>query len=117
MNAFGHPHTPQLPAAEAVALLKQGAVLLDVREMDEWNAGHAPQAIHIPLGELGSQVSRMDPSQQIVIICRSGRRSDHATAALRNAGYDAYNFSGGMQAWQQAGGAVLTPTGHPGSVI
>jgi rhodanese-related sulfurtransferase len=117
MSTFGHTHTPQLSAPEAVALLEQGAVLLDVREADEWQAGHAPEAVHVPLGELASQVSRIDRSQQIVIICRSGRRSDHATAALRNAGYDAYNFSGGMHAWQQAGGAVLTPSGHPGTVI
>ncbi len=117
MSVFGHTHTPQLTAPEAVALLQQGAALVDVREMDEWRAGHAPEATHVPLGELAEQVGRMDPARQIVVICRSGRRSDLATAALRNAGYDAYNFSGGMQAWQQAGGAVLTPTGHPGSVI
>ena len=117
MNALGPTHTPQLSAAEAVAMLREGALLLDVREMDEWNAGHAPEATHIPMGELGSQIGRVDPSQPIIIICRSGRRSDHAAAALRNAGYDAYNFSGGMQAWQQAGGTVLTPSGLPGSVI
>ena len=117
MNASGHTHTPQLTAAEAVAMLHEGALLLDVRELDEWNAGHAPEATHIPMGELGAQIGRVDPAQRIIIICRSGRRSDHAAAALRHAGYDAYNFSGGMQAWQQAGGTVLTPTGLPGSVI
>lgn len=109
--------TFDLTAGEAVEMLRQGALLLDVREMDEWNAGHAPEATHIPLGELGSQISRVDPVRPIVIICRSGRRSDHAATALRAAGYDAYNFSGGMHAWQQAGGAVLTPSGLPGSVI
>ena len=114
---FSHSHTPQLSASEAVALMHEGAVLLDVREDDEWRAGHAPQAVHIPLGLLGQQVGQLDAGQPIVIICRSGRRSDHATAALRAAGYDAYNFSGGMQAWQLAGGAVVTPAGQPGTVI
>ena len=117
MSALGHTHTPQLTAAEAVAMLREGALLLDVREMEEWNAGHAPEAIHLPLGDLAAQIQRVDRSTPIVIICRSGRRSDAAAAALRNAGYDAYNFSGGMHAWQQAGGAVLTPAGLPGSVI
>lgn len=117
MNVFSHHHTPQLSAAEAVDLMHQGAILLDVREDDEWRAGHAPQAVHIPLGLLGQQVGQLDASKPIVIICRSGRRSDHAAGALRNAGYDAYNFSGGMQAWHQAGGDVVTPDGTPGSVI
>jgi rhodanese-related sulfurtransferase len=117
VNAFAHTHTPQVTAAEAVALLAQGALLIDVREDDEWRAGHAPEATHIPLSQLGAEISRVDPARQIVIICRSGRRSDHATAALRTAGYDAYNFSGGMHAWHQAGGAVQTLDGQPGSVI
>lgn len=117
MNAVGHSHVPQLSAAEAIGLLRQGALLVDVRENDEWQAGHAPGATHIPASELAARVSHMTRSRQMVIICRSGRRSDHAAAALRQEGYDAYNFSGGMRAWQQAGGVVLTPTGQPGSVI
>lgn len=117
MNTIGHMHTPQLSAAEAVAMLREGAVLLDVRELEEWNAGHAPEATHIPMGELASRIGHVDRSRPIIIICRTGRRSDHAAGALRNAGYDAYNFSGGMHAWQQAGGTVLTTAGHPGSVI
>ena len=114
---FSHSHTPQVSATEAVALMHEGAVLLDVREDDEWRAGHAPQAVHIPLGQLGTEVGRLDATTPIVIICRSGRRSDHAAGALRNAGYDAYNFSGGMHAWHQAGGEVVTADGTPGSVI
>lgn len=117
MNTAEGTPPPQLSAGEAVAMLRDGALLVDVREMHEWTAGHASEAIHIPLGQLGSRLSSLDRARRIVIICRSGRRSDHATAALRAAGYDAFNFSGGMQAWQQAGGAVLTPAGLPGSVI
>ena len=117
MSMFAHDHTPQVDATAAVALFHEGAVLIDVREPDEWQAGHAPQAIHIPLGELGAQISRMSTDHPLVIICRSGRRSDLATAALRTAGYDAYNFSGGMQAWHQAGGDIVTADGTPGSVI
>jgi rhodanese-related sulfurtransferase len=100
-----------------MGLLRQGALLVDVRENDEWQAGHAPEATHVPLSDLESRIIRVPRTQQLVIICRSGRRSDFAAASLRQAGYDAYNFSGGMHAWQQAGGAVLTSTGQPGSVI
>jgi rhodanese-related sulfurtransferase len=109
--------SPQLSNAEAVAMLSDGALLIDVRGIDEWNAGHAPEATHIPLAELRSQIAGLDRSRRIIVICRSGRRSDPATAALRKAGYDAYNFSGGMHVWQQAGGAVHTRSGQPGSVI
>ena len=117
MTMFGHTHAPQVTADQAIAMLRDGAALIDVREDDEWQAGHAPDATHIPLGQLGATVSQMDRAQPLVIICRSGRRSDNATVALRQAGYDAYNFIGGMHAWHQAGGAVIAADGQPGTVI
>jgi rhodanese-related sulfurtransferase len=117
MDTQATPPTPQLDVVEAVAKLQEGALLLDVREISEWNAGHAPEAIHIPLGELASHLGRLDLAQDIVVICRSGRRSNDAAGALRSVGFDAYNFAGGMQAWQQAGRDVLTPSGDPGTVI
>jgi rhodanese-related sulfurtransferase len=117
MTMFGHTHAPQVTADQAIAMLRDGAALIDVREADEWQAGHAPDAMHVPLGQLGATVSQMDQAQPLVIICRSGRRSDNATVALRHAGYDAYNFIGGMHAWHQAGGAVIAANGQPGTVI
>lgn len=117
MNTMGTSPTPQLGVVEAVAKLQEGALLLDVREINEWNAGHAPEAVHVPLGELGSHVDRLDPAQEIVVICRSGRRSDDAAGALRSIGFDAFNLAGGMQAWQKAGRDVRTPSGDPGTVI
>ena len=117
MDTMGTPPTPQLNVVEAVAKLGGGALLLDVREINEWNAGHAPEAVHIPLGDLESHIGRLDQAREIVVICRSGRRSDDAAGALRSIGFDAYNFAGGMQAWQRAGRDVLTPSGDPGSVI
>lgn len=109
--------TPQVTPAQAFVLLEEGAQLLDVREADEWVAGHAPDAIHVPLGELASAISVIDRDRTIVVICRSGRRSDLAAGALRGVGYDACNLAGGMQAWQQAGGDVQSSSGQPGSVI
>lgn len=62
------------------------AVLLDVREPDEWQAGHAPQARHIPLGQLQSRLSELPRDHQIIAVCRSGRRSALAAQQLGAAG-------------------------------
>ncbi len=117
MPSSGPGGVPQVTPAEAFALLESGAQLLDVREQDEWMAGHAPGAVHVPLGDLAAAVGLVDRERTVVVICRSGRRSDLAADALRQAGFDACNLSGGMQAWQQAGGAVQSSAGLPGSVI
>lgn len=107
-----HEVTP----AEAARLLEGGeAVLLDVREDDEWAAGHAGAATHIPLGLL--RADSVPQGRVVVAVCRSGSRSDQAAQALRTAGFDARNLTGGMQAWQRAGLPVLRDDGQPGSVI
>lgn len=94
-----------------------GALLLDVRELDEWEAGHAPQAAHMPLGVLQAEHERLPRDRQIVAVCRVGGRSAMATAALRGAGYEVVNLDGGMQAWAAASLPVVDDRGHPGQVI
>lgn len=92
------------------------AILIDVRENDEWAAGHAPGAAHVPLAEL-------DPSafpshtRPLVVVCRSGGRSSKAAAKLAAAGLPVHNLSGGMPAWQSAGHPVVRDDGTPGTVI
>ena len=115
--SFGSMATPQVSAQEAMSMLQLGSDLLDVREADEWQAGRAPGARHIPLQDLPQRLDVLDRDRTVLVICRSGRRSDSDTAYLRQAGFDARNVAGGMQAWQQVGGDVLTPTGDPGCVI
>ncbi len=117
MGVFSHSHTPAVTAPAAFELLEADGVLIDVREMDEWQAGHAPSATHVPLSQLGAVAGGFDRSTPMVVICRSGRRSDHAVSELCKAGYQALNLAGGMQAWQQAGGAVVRDDGTPGMVI
>jgi rhodanese-related sulfurtransferase len=117
VNVFTHSHVPEVSATHAMAMVEGGAVLVDIREMDEWLAGHAPMAIHIPMGELATRSVELNASDPILFICRSGRRSDHAVGALVKAGYHAINLTGGMQAWQQAGGAVVREDGSTGTVI
>lgn len=108
------PVVPEIDAAAAAAAVRDGALLLDVREPEEWDAGHAPGALHIPLGQLPQR--RPEPGRRIVVVCRSGRRSAEATRALMAWGYDAVNLAGGMQAWAAAGLPVEDPTGGPGRV-
>ena len=85
-----------------------GTTLLDVREPDEWVAGHAPDAVHIPLGELTERASRELPSgASLLVVCHSGGRSARATAWLNQAGYDAVNLDGGMVEWARAGLPVV----------
>lgn len=107
----------EVSPAEAAALVEQGALLLDVREDDEWSAGHAPEATHIAMSNLGVEHTSLPRDRPIVCVCRMGGRSSQAAGALRRAGYDARNLSGGMNAWAACGLALRSSSGAPGSVI
>jgi rhodanese-related sulfurtransferase len=84
----------------------EGAVLLDVREDDEWRAGRAPGAVHIPMHQVAPDT--LPPGRPIYCICRSGNRSGRVAEMLAASRVDAYNVVGGMVAWQGAGLPVLT---------
>jgi DMSO/TMAO reductase YedYZ molybdopterin-dependent catalytic subunit/glyoxylase-like metal-dependent hydrolase (beta-lactamase superfamily II) len=100
--------TPQISARTAAAVVEHGAVLLDVREPSEWAAGHAPQAVLMPMGEVHARRDELLPDTRIVVVCRSGGRSAAITSALRARGHDAVNLAGGMSAWAAAGLPVVT---------
>ena len=108
---------PQIDPAEAVRRLDGGAFLLDVREDGEWQAGHAPQATHLPLGRLEAEHGTLPKDTEIVVVCRSGARSETAAVALRGAGYEAVNLAGGMRAWAAEGHPVATDHGDVGTVV
>jgi rhodanese-related sulfurtransferase len=80
-----------------------GALVLDVREPDEFRSGHIKGATLIPLGDLGERLAELPKSQDIVVVCASGSRSGAATRYLVSAGYKAFNLRGGMSAWVRAG--------------
>lgn len=107
---------PEVSPADAAAR-PEGAVLLDVREDDEWQAGHAPGAVHMALGDLGREYGRLPDDAPVLCVCRTGHRSERAAAALRGAGYDASNVAGGMKAWLADGLPVVTDGGGSGVVI
>lgn len=107
----------ELAPIEAEEVLRDGAYLLDVREDDEWEAGHAPQANHIPLGELENRYQEVPLDRTVICICRGGGRSARAAEALAGVGYRTYNLAGGMRAWASDGLDVITDAGTAGEVI
>ncbi|WP_181138965.1 rhodanese-like domain-containing protein [Streptomyces sp. Ru72] len=94
------------------------AVLLDVREQPEWNAGHAPGALHVPLSRLiaGAALPAPARGRPLVVMCRSGRRSQQAVALLTARGADAVDVEGGMQVWAASGHPVVDEHGNSGSI-
>jgi rhodanese-related sulfurtransferase len=91
--------------------LPDGAFLLDVREDDEWAAGHAPDAVHVRLGDLGARAGELPRDRDVYVICRSGARSAYATQALSRAGWTAINVGDGMTGWAVAGRPMVSETG------
>lgn len=94
--------------------LHEDTVLLDVREQDEWDAGHAIEAVHIPLAELPDRVGELPDAADgpVYVVCRSGRRSERAAQYLAGLGYEAVNVTGGMQAWHAAGKPMMSDNGQ-----
>jgi rhodanese-related sulfurtransferase len=101
--------TTEVSAAEAQDYLRDGAVLLDVREDYEWDDGHAPQAVHVPMSEISARVEEIPKDKTIVCVCHVGGRSARVAEALNGAGWVAVNLVGGMAAWQRAGFPVVQP--------
>jgi rhodanese-related sulfurtransferase len=82
------------------------AVIIDVREQNEWDAGHIPGAIHIPVASLNSRLAELEQYKDspVIMQCRSGRRSAQGAVALNAAGFkNLYNMEGGILAWDKAG--------------
>jgi rhodanese-related sulfurtransferase len=103
----GDTRPPQVPAAEVPA----DVLLVDVREPDEWTAGHAPGAMHIPLGQLGARYTEIPQDARVYLICRAGSRSNQAALALAGAGWDVVNVSDGMTGWAAAGRPMTNESG------
>ncbi|MGW7363509.1 rhodanese-like domain-containing protein [Streptomyces sp. NPDC054841] len=95
-----------------------GSVLLDVREAHEWDAGHAPGAVHLPLSALaiGAELPAPALGRPLVVICRSGRRSRDAAELLAAQGLAAVDVKGGMIAWAREGLPVVDGRGAGGSI-
>jgi rhodanese-related sulfurtransferase len=104
---MNQPAAPEVMSSE----LPAGAYLLDVREDDEWAAGHAPGALHVPLGELGERFGELPRDREVYVICRIGQRSAYAARALDGAGLNAINVADGMTGWAAAGRPMISEDG------
>jgi rhodanese-related sulfurtransferase len=98
---------PEVSTIEAVGMVGKGTYLIDVREQDEWDAGHAAGAHLLPMSAFTERIAEVPADQQVLVICQAGGRSARVTKALIDAGYDAVNVEGGTGAWAAAGGDIV----------
>ena len=110
---MSHPESAEISVRE----LPVDRVLLDVREDDEWAAGHAPDAVHVPMTELAARLDEVPEADPLYVICRSGGRSQRVAQYLNANGWDAINVAGGMSAWAAVGLPVVSETGAEPEVI
>jgi adenylyltransferase/sulfurtransferase len=94
---------PEITPAEFVARRERGEALtlLDVREPWELDVASVPGVLHIPMGDVADRVAEIDRSRQVVVLCRSGRRSLEVAKYLQQNGFDAVNLAGGVLAWSR----------------
>lgn len=97
---------PAVSAAEAIRLLDQGALIVDVRREFEWNRTHIPSAVHLPLEKLADGCLELPDDRLIITFCTGGLRSAGAANLLVENGFDAVNMSGGLIHWRAAGGTL-----------
>ncbi|PRC47707.1 sulfurtransferase [Mycobacterium sp. ITM-2017-0098] len=107
---------PQAVIGDVPANFDEAVVLLDVREDDEWQRGHAPGAQHIPMGDVPARMAEIDTEAQLFVVCHAGGRSQRVAQYLARNGYEPINVSGGMLAWAEVGRSVVTDAGAPGTV-
>jgi rhodanese-related sulfurtransferase len=101
---------PDISVAEAVDAVDNGAFMLDVREDDEWAAGHAAAAIHIPMSVIAGRTAEIPTDVTVVCVCHVGARATAVADALNRAGWTAVNMAGGMDAWESAGLPIVPGT-------
>lgn len=106
----------QADVAQVPVNFDHTVVLLDVRENDEWQRGHAAGAQHIPMGEIPARIGEISPEATLFVVCHAGGRSQRVAQYLARNGYQPINVSGGMSAWAGAGRPVVTDDGRAGTV-
>ncbi|WP_298037395.1 rhodanese-like domain-containing protein [uncultured Microbacterium sp.] len=88
---------------------RESTPLIDVREKDEFAAGHVPGAVNIPMSEIGNRLDEL-PSEPFDVICQAGGRSARVVQALEAQGHDATNVDGGTGEWIALGNPVEVPS-------
>jgi rhodanese-related sulfurtransferase len=101
----------QVPTV-SVADVPADAVLLDVREDDEWVAGHAPGALHVPMMAVPMRADEIPTDRDVVVVCRMGQRSAQVVRYLQQQGWERIaNLDGGMADWEAAGRPMVSEDG------
>ena len=115
MSAFPPPPpvVPEVDVDQFEQAKTTAAAVIDVRQPDEYDAGHVPGARLIPLPEVAQRIAEVPTDGEVYVICLSGSRSARATDFFRRQGVDARNVAGGTKAWVESGRAVV-PGPHPG---
>jgi rhodanese-related sulfurtransferase len=94
------------------------AYVIDVRENDEWAAGHAPEAVHLPMMDVPARLDDVPTEGDVVIACRVGGRSAQVVTFLMARGWDnVRNLDGGMIDWVAAGRPLVSEDGRPARVL
>jgi rhodanese-related sulfurtransferase len=107
----------ELTTARGVFERRDDVQIVDCRETYEWVAGRIEGAFHIPLNAImAGATAELDPARPIVVVCRSGNRSELGALMLQARGFEAYNLEGGMEDWEREGLPFSTPEGAPGRV-
>jgi rhodanese-related sulfurtransferase len=101
----------EISVDELASRLEAGCVVIDVRQPDEYEAGHVPGATHIPLAEVPDRVGDLPKGATLHMICRSGARSLAAAEFLEQQKFEAVNVAGGTLAWIESGREVVTGSG------
>jgi rhodanese-related sulfurtransferase len=116
MNGMDERPVAQAQIADVPSTFDGSVVLLDVREDDEWQRGHAPGAQHIPMGQVPSRIDEINADAKLFVVCQAGGRSQRVAQYLARNGYSPVNVSGGMSAWTGAGRPVITDDGATGVI-
>jgi rhodanese-related sulfurtransferase len=116
MNGMDEVEVAQAQIVDVPSTFDGPVVLLDVREDDEWQRGHAPGAQHIPMGQVPSRIGEISADAKLFVVCQAGGRSQRVAQYLARNGYTPVNVSGGMLAWAGAGRPVITDDGATGVI-
>jgi rhodanese-related sulfurtransferase len=115
-EAVSDDQVSQARIAEVPEKFDDSVVLLDVREDDEWQRGHAAGAQHIPMGDVPARMAEIDPDATLYVVCHAGGRSMRVAQYLARNGYEPINVAGGMLEWVAAGRPVVTDDSSAGTV-
>tara|TARA_B100001996_G_scaffold270884_1_gene211973 strand:- start:933 stop:1283 length:351 start_codon:yes stop_codon:yes gene_type:complete len=114
---LGISQTPSIEPEQLENLIQDGFTLIDVREQDEWNAGHHQSAEHIPMGMITESMNRFKENEKYIFVCRSGARSGRVTNFIASKDIESYNLSGGMKELQNYTEKIFNSEGNPGQII